>query len=1047
MFQIRVVCSLIAVVLTTFSQASGYDMLISPCPKVFKYEVQVVNHQPLAKRWYGVVNLATNVTYHALWLNIILDRKADILGSWIGEVTSKDNIDFMIENLNITIQPEQKRTACFFVQYSSDFQPKVTAIFINGREVCHAYNYTDAKADKPISRLNNNGGNNKSRIKSAERTVAVPIIENISNKAHHSKKIIRTTTSKPNYHIQTTTKRTQTTTRKTKHINPVHVTPKSKTKLFFLKKPKNNQQSFVVIIGNSTCFSCKSNVRDESTKINNTVKGPTVTIQQEHNKDKNLQLNIQTFNNLHTVKNANLTTDILTSRKIKGVYRSKTDNNKKSDSLKTSTNAYLTTDASTTRKIIDDSSKIVNNERFESLQTAQTTIITTYISTTTQIKGDNRPTTGNQRIVNLHTTDKANLTTEISTTTKINGDDKLKINNNGRFNDLHTTGNANLTTEISTTMKINGDDKLKINNNGRFNDLHTTGNANLTTEISTTMKINGDDRLKIDNNQRFGNLHITGNENLTTQILTTMKIKDDNRPKTNNNQRFDNLGTTRNVNLTAQISTKTKIKGDDRPKIDNNERFDNLQTGQNVYTTEISTTRKIKDSHILKIPNNRKHNSLQTTPTLFTTVSISTTRKMKSDDRSNLGNNHRFDSLQKGPNVFITTNISTTRQIKGDDRRNRRTNNDSGFDNLQAATNRYIMTDTSSSKKTKVGGGSDDFEVENNEDGLDTLGVIGLPETSVRPEIDTISDTISSSDRQPDIRDIFREPTLDEEEEIHKNGDRAVIPSNFDPEPSCGKVLKTRQLHLPYGSSTSEGQWPWQVAIYQQRSVDLKYICGGTLVSQRHVVTAAHCVTRKRTMSLVHTKTITVYLGKFNLRLSVEGVQIRFVKGIRVHPEYNSTTFSRDLAILELRSAADITDLVRPVCLWPEDEIGLENVVGQTGSVVGWSFEDSSLTNAELHLTEMPVFDHDTCISAFDNFYETLLSDYTYCAGYRQGTDTCNSNDSGGGMVFKKGKSWYLRGIVSVSISLQNEHRCDSKHFIVFTDIAKFIPWIRDYID
>lgn len=63
------------------------------------------------------------------------------------------------------------------------------------------------------------------------------------------------------------------------------------------------------------------------------------------------------------------------------------------------------------------------------------------------------------------------------------------------------------------------------------------------------------------------------------------------------------------------------------------------------------------------------------------------------------------------------------------------------------------------------------------------------------------------------------------------------------------------------------------------------------------------------------------------------------------------------------------------------------------------------------------------------------------------GTSVCNG-DSGGGMVFPKSNSnpqtprWQLRGLVSISVALQNQFKCDASHFVVFTDAAKYLDWI-----
>ncbi|GBP45820.1 hypothetical protein EVAR_27527_1 [Eumeta japonica] len=64
---------MLVVLLTNGSQGQ----IASPCPSVFTYEL-VKNE---TDRWYGVVQLYTDYTLHGLWLNVLLDKKAHILGA------------------------------------------------------------------------------------------------------------------------------------------------------------------------------------------------------------------------------------------------------------------------------------------------------------------------------------------------------------------------------------------------------------------------------------------------------------------------------------------------------------------------------------------------------------------------------------------------------------------------------------------------------------------------------------------------------------------------------------------------------------------------------------------------------------------------------------------------------------------------------------------------------------------------------------------------------------------------------------------------------
>ncbi|KAJ8910433.1 hypothetical protein NQ315_012575 [Exocentrus adspersus] len=96
----------------------------------------------------------------------------------------------------------------------------------------------------------------------------------------------------------------------------------------------------------------------------------------------------------------------------------------------------------------------------------------------------------------------------------------------------------------------------------------------------------------------------------------------------------------------------------------------------------------------------------------------------------------------------------------------------------------------------------------------------------------------------------------------------------------------------------------------------------------------------------------------------------------------------------------------------------------------------------------MPVVSQETCIYSFPEFYSRFTSDHTFCAGYKNGTSVCNG-DSGGGLVFPKAGGnknnpvWQLRGMVSISVALQNQLKCDSMHYVVFTDVAKYLDWVK----
>lgn len=44
----------------------------------------------------------------------------------------------------------------------------------------------------------------------------------------------------------------------------------------------------------------------------------------------------------------------------------------------------------------------------------------------------------------------------------------------------------------------------------------------------------------------------------------------------------------------------------------------------------------------------------------------------------------------------------------------------------------------------------------------------------------------------------------------------------------------------------------------------------------------------------------------------------------------------------------------------------------------------------------------------------------------------------------KNNPVWQIRGLVSISVALQNRFRCDSSHYVVFTDVAKYLDFVKN---
>jgi secreted trypsin-like serine protease len=109
-----------------------------------------------------------------------------------------------------------------------------------------------------------------------------------------------------------------------------------------------------------------------------------------------------------------------------------------------------------------------------------------------------------------------------------------------------------------------------------------------------------------------------------------------------------------------------------------------------------------------------------------------------------------------------------------------------------------------------------------------------------------------------------------------------------------------------------------------------RQFCGGSLLDDTHILTAAHCVAHFTSYDVSQ---MTARLGDYNIRISTEVKHVeRKVKRVVRHKGFDSRTLYNDIAILTLSQKVTFSKGIKPVCL-PSPASGLFD--GLVGTVVG----------------------------------------------------------------------------------------------------------------
>ncbi|XP_022906936.2 serine protease 30-like [Onthophagus taurus] len=252
---------------------------------------------------------------------------------------------------------------------------------------------------------------------------------------------------------------------------------------------------------------------------------------------------------------------------------------------------------------------------------------------------------------------------------------------------------------------------------------------------------------------------------------------------------------------------------------------------------------------------------------------------------------------------------------------------------------------------------------------------------------------------------------------------------------SCGKQT-LRFGKIVGGRDAQKHEFPWMVSITRRGG----HFCGGTLITNQHVLTAAHCLCTGIGEDTMLPATIKATISQHDLTTSDTAAYEVGVNSISVHPQYSCKKARNDIAIIELASKVQWSDSANPACLPSFESSRLQETIA---TVAGWGWtKEHGRKATTLQKANVNIVDKETCQSWYaSQGKKTKIQSGQICAGYEQGgIDSCWADSGGPLMVHSEGRVVVV-GVVSTGIGC-------ARPFLpgLYTNVADYVDWIKTTI-
>ncbi|CAD0197833.1 unnamed protein product [Chrysodeixis includens] len=236
------------------------------------------------------------------------------------------------------------------------------------------------------------------------------------------------------------------------------------------------------------------------------------------------------------------------------------------------------------------------------------------------------------------------------------------------------------------------------------------------------------------------------------------------------------------------------------------------------------------------------------------------------------------------------------------------------------------------------------------------------------------------------------------------------------------------QSRIVGGSPAAVGQYPHQAGLLATFSQG-QGVCGGSLLNNRRVLTAAHCWFDGRNQAT----SVTVILG--TIFLFTGGTRLTS-SDVVMHGSWNPNLIRNDIALINLPSNVIFNNNIAPIALPSGSEIN-ENFAGNTAIASGFGLtsDGGSISNLQmLSHVQVQVITNNVCWSSFP----LIVQSSNICISGANGRSTCNG-DSGGPLIVTRNNRPILIGVTSFG----SARGCQIGSPAAFARVTSFLPWIN----